>query len=64
MIIDFCKWVLKICKKATFSPKYSSSFSLIPLSGSVDSEKKVLKAVNEVLDKCKILDEKSVAVAS
>lgn len=42
----------------------SSSFSLIPLSGSVDSEKKVLKAVNEVLDKCKILDEKSVAVAS
>lgn len=42
----------------------SSSFSLIPLSGSVDSEKKVLKAVNEVLDKCKILDEKFVAVAS
>ena len=42
----------------------SSSFSLIPLSGSVKSEKKILKEVNEVLDKCKMLDEKSVALAS
>tara|TARA_B100001996_G_C18658021_1_gene591951 strand:- start:823 stop:1746 length:924 start_codon:yes stop_codon:yes gene_type:complete len=42
----------------------SSSFSLTPLNGSVESEKKILKSVNEVLDKCKILDDKSVAASS
>ena len=42
----------------------SSSFTLFPLSGSVESEKKTLKAVDQILDKCKKLDEKSVAVAS
>ena len=42
----------------------SSSFTLFPLSGSVKSEKKTLKAVDQILDKCKKLDEKSVALAS
>ncbi len=42
----------------------SSSFTLFPLSGLVESEKKTLKAVDQILDKCKKLDEKSVAVAS
>ena len=42
----------------------SSSFTLFPLNGSVESEKKTLKAVDQILDKCKKLDEKSVAVAS
>ena len=42
----------------------SSSFTLFPLSGSVESEKKTLKAVDKILDKCKRLDEKSVALAS
>ena len=42
----------------------SSSFTLFPLSGSVKSENKTLKAVDQILDKCKKLDEKSVALAS
>ena len=42
----------------------TSHFTLFPLSGSVESEKKILKAVDKVLDECKTLDEKSVALSS
>jgi 2',3'-cyclic-nucleotide 2'-phosphodiesterase (5'-nucleotidase family) len=42
----------------------TSHFTLFPLSSAVESEKKILKAVDEVLDKCKSLDDKSVALSS
>jgi hypothetical protein len=42
----------------------TSHFTLFPLSSAVESEKKILKAVDEVLDKCRSLDDKSVALSS
>ena len=41
-----------------------SSFTFVPLSGSVPSEKSILKEVNKVLETCKELDDKGSKVTS
>ena len=44
--------------------KNRSSFTFIPLSRSVASEKNILKEVDKVLDTCKKLDEKGLKLTS
>ena len=50
---------IKTSKETLKKAKNRSSFTMIPLSGSVASEKAILRDVDKVLERCKELDEQS-----